>query len=158
MRVHLGDGREFVEGAQRAYDAIFLDAYGAISVPAHLTTLEFLRAVRRITAPGGVVIANLLRPPLNPQYHSMVRTYQEAFDELYILEVYRSAGSILLALPRRRLLGHDEFVQLARNAVADKRLPFDLRDIVAHRFLYADRNDPHATILRDADIARRSAS
>src|SRR6266849_5169253 len=48
MRAHVADGRAFIENVrQPQYDVIFLDAYGARNVPAHLTTQEFLQAVRR---------------------------------------------------------------------------------------------------------------
>jgi len=59
LRAHVADGRQFVEKVQLPYDAIFLDAFGADSVPAHLTTQEFLQAVRRAVTPNGVVIGNV---------------------------------------------------------------------------------------------------
>src|SRR5216683_5765611 len=55
MRIHVGDGRRFIENIrQPRYDVIFLDAYGAHNVPEHLTTQEFLQAVRRALVPSGV--------------------------------------------------------------------------------------------------------
>jgi len=41
-----------------------------------------------------------LESRLNPLYDSMVRTYQEVFDELYILDVRDAGNKILIALPR----------------------------------------------------------
>src|SRR5205809_4321678 len=62
MRVHVGDGRRFIENIrQPRYDVIFLDAYGAHNVPEHLTTREFLQAVRRAVMPSGVVVGNVWR-------------------------------------------------------------------------------------------------
>src|SRR6266571_3653298 len=62
MRAHVGDGRQFIENVREPrYDVIFLDAYGAESVPAHLTTREFLQAVRRAVVPSGVVVGNIWR-------------------------------------------------------------------------------------------------
>src|SRR6266481_8287173 len=69
MRAHVGDGRQFIERAtQGDYDIIFLDAFGAESVPAHLTTREFLQAVRLAVAPSGVVVGNIWRSFSNPLY------------------------------------------------------------------------------------------
>ena len=79
------DGRAFLARDATRYDLIWLDAYGADSVPAHLTTVEFFRLVRARLAPGGAVAANLWGPGVNPRYHSQVRAIQEAFPETYVL-------------------------------------------------------------------------
>ncbi len=101
MRIHVGDGRRFIENIrQPRYDVIFVDAYGAHNVPEHLTTQEFLQAVRLALVPSGVVVGNVWGPSSNRLYDSMVRTYQEAFDELFIVNVSGDVNSILLALPR----------------------------------------------------------
>src|SRR5262245_33806018 len=75
MRAHVEDGRKFIERTTQPYDVIFLDAYGNDSPPAHLTTAEFLAAVRRAVRPDGVVIGNLWGRYSNPLYDAMVRTY-----------------------------------------------------------------------------------
>ena len=38
---------QIVEAAREPYDVVFLDAFGTRNVPPHLTTVEFMRAVRR---------------------------------------------------------------------------------------------------------------
>src|SRR5690606_3505999 len=87
MRIHITDGRKFVEAVQRPYDAIFLDAFGADAVPVHLTTKEFLTTVRHAVRPDGVVIGNIWSTATKPSYDSMVQTYQETFGELLVLRV-----------------------------------------------------------------------
>ena len=47
MRGIVADGRKFIEETREPYDVIFLDAFGADSVPPPLSTVEFLRAVRK---------------------------------------------------------------------------------------------------------------
>src|SRR5712664_4322014 len=59
MRAHVGDGRQFIENVRQGYDIIFLDAFGARDVPKHLTTQEFLLAVRRVLVTSGVVVSNV---------------------------------------------------------------------------------------------------
>src|SRR5574341_387446 len=51
MNAHVTDGRRFVEQTRQPYDVIFLDAFGASNIPPHLTTQEFLGAVRRAVTP-----------------------------------------------------------------------------------------------------------
>src|SRR5713101_10213496 len=153
MRAHVGDGRQFMENVRQPhYDVIFLDAYGADNVPAHLTTQEFLQAVRQAVMPSGVVVGNIWRPSSNPQYDSMVRTYQEVFDELFILDVPGDVNNILLALPRKQPLSGSELAQLARKISAAKQFRFDLGEQVEYGFHYASEKSGAGRVLRDADL------
>lgn len=152
MNAHIGDGRQFIEKTQQPYDVIFLDAFGARSIPAHLTTQEFLQAVRRAVAPTGVVVGNLWGRSANPLYDSMVRTYQEVFDELLVLDVHNAGNMILLALPRKQPLSRDQLTQLARKVSATRRFPFDLGDPVKHGFLDPRSESRHGRVLQDREL------
>src|SRR6266571_2298667 len=153
LRVHVGDGRQFIERARRAdYDVIFLDAFGAHDVPKQLTTQEFLQITRRALKPNGVVVSNVWRAASNPLYDSMVRTHQEAFEELFILDVPGDVNNIFLALPRRQPLGRSELALLARKISTAKRFRFDLGELVEYRFLRASEKNPRSSVLRDADL------
>lgn len=152
MRAYVGDGRRFIEKVRQPYDIVFLDAYGARNVPAHLTTREFLLAVRRALAPGGVVVSNVWRPASNPLYDSMVRTHQEAFEELFILDVPGDVNNIFLALSRRQPLGQGELALLARKTSTAKGFRFDLGELVEYGFRYTREKNPRASVLRDADL------
>ncbi len=154
MRAHVDDGRRFIEQVRQPYDAIFLDAYGSDSVPPHLTTREFLLAVRRAVKPGGVVVGNIWGRYSNPLYNAMVRTYQEVFDELFILDVRGAGNMILLALPRKQTLSRDELTHMARNVSTSRRLSFDLGELVGYGFLHARVKNPDARILSDPAPAR----
>jgi len=154
MNAHIGDGRQFIEKVRRPYDVIFLDAFGSNSIPAHLTTQEFLRAVRRAVTPGGVVVGNVWGRRANPLYDSMVRTYQEVFDELVILDVRGAGNMILLALSRKQPLSRDELTQRARKVSTARRFPFDLGDSVKYGFLDARAKSQRGRVLRDRDLAR----
>lgn len=151
LRAHVDDGRKFVESAREPYDVIFLDAFGARTVPPHLTTVEFMRAVKRAVGPDGVVIGNIWGRPANPLYDSMVRTYQEVFEELFILDVPGTTNKILLALPRKQPLDRIELIQLARKTGAAKRFGFDLAAIEDDQFTYSSRKGKAGRVLRDAD-------
>lgn len=152
MKAHVTDGRQFVEKSRQLYDVIFLDAFGANSIPVSLATQEFLLAVRRAVTPDGVVVGNLWDHGINPLYDSMVRTYQEVFDEIFILKVRDSANRILLALPRRQPLTRAALTQLARQASIAKQFPFDLGDPVQYGFLDAVAITRHERVLRDRDL------
>src|SRR5712691_7279095 len=152
MRARIGDGRQFIENVRQAdYDLIFLDAFGARDVPRHLTTREFLQITRRALVPNGVAVANVWRPASNPLYDRMVRTYQEAFEEVFILHVPGDVSNIFLALPRVQPLGQGPLALLARKISTAKRFRFDLGELVEYGFLHAREKNPQAHVLRDAD-------
>lgn len=152
MRAHVGDGRAFIEKSRQPYDLIFLDAFGSDSVPPALTTEEFLRAVRRVVKPGGVVVGNVWSRAHNPLYDAMVRTYQEVFDEVCVLDVRGAGNKIILALPQRRNLGREQFAGLARAVAKARRFRFDLGERVEFGFQPAAARDPAVRVLRDAEM------
>ena len=153
MRAYVGDGREFIEKARESsYDVIVLDAFGAHSVPRRLTTLEFLQAVRRALAPGGVAIGNQWKRPQNPLYDAAVRTYREAFDQVIVLDVEGYANEVLLALPRADPVGRDELVERAHRLAAEKRFRFDLGALVEAGYVQQPQLSRRARALRDADF------
>lgn len=155
LHAHVGDGRKFVEGVKEPYDVVFLDAFGTRNVPPHLTTIEFMRAVKRSVKPTGVVIGNIWGRAANPMYDSMVRTYQEVFDDLYILDVPATTNKILLALPRKQSIDRAQLSQLAHKVGADKGFSFEVGDIAEDQFSQASRKSAAGRVLRDADTARK---
>ena len=101
MHAYVEDGRRFIEKCKQPYDIIFLDAYGPENIPYDLATKEFLLAARRAARPNGVVAGNVWSQSSNPLHDAMLRTYQEAFDDLYIINAGSSGNEIFLALPRK---------------------------------------------------------
>lgn len=159
MRAHVGDGRAFIEAVREPYDAIFLDAFATASVPPHLTTEEFLRAARRAVGRAGVIIGNIWSPWANPLYDAMVRTYQEVFEDLYVLEVRGSGNRILLALPRREGYERVELARRAREVSTVQRFGFDAGEMVEYGFRHLVERRPDARVLRDPEVgARRQES
>jgi hypothetical protein len=53
------DGRAFLNGTDRTYDVMWIDAFARDMIPFHLTTVEFFSLVRARLNPGGVVAVNL---------------------------------------------------------------------------------------------------
>jgi len=105
--------------------------------------------VRSSLMPGGVVIGNVWSRPSNRLYDSMIRTYQEVFDELFILDVAGDVNKIVLALPRRQALERADLVRLARKVSTERRFRFDLGDLVNYGFLRAQEMNPAGRVLRD---------
>jgi spermidine synthase len=63
IRIAVADARTWVASAaarRESFDIVYCDAFNAFSVPAHLTTREFLGQVASILAPGGVYLVNCI--------------------------------------------------------------------------------------------------
>jgi len=145
------DGRKFIEQYRNRYDAIFLDAFGADNVPYSLTTQEFLYAVRRALTPKGVVIGNIWSRASNSLYDSMVRTYQEVFDELYIMDVEDRGNKILIALPRKERLSRNDMARRVKTVSRQQNFPFDMGKLVTYGYHYAGEKNSDGQVLRDED-------
>jgi spermidine synthase len=125
------DGRAYVENVQKPYDLIFLDAYTAAGIPSHLATKEFLRSLKKALKPSGAIIANMWSTPkVNPLYRSMLRTYQEVFQEVYTLRVPTAGNKIVIALSKLRAVPLNRIAQRAQLISAQKQLPFDLSKVL----------------------------
>lgn len=154
MRIHITDGRRFIEAVRQPYDAIFLDAFGAEAVPAHLTTREFLSAVRRAVRPDGVVVGNIWSIAVNPPYASMVRTYRATFDELHVLRVAGTSNRILLALPRTQPLIRSELAGMASQLASAKKFRFNLGTLVERGLMPAGTQAYGGEVLTDAKFGK----
>ncbi len=149
LRAHVADGRRFIEQSRTPYDIIFLDAFGTENIPYHLATQEFLRGVRRALSPRGIVVANVWSRGSNMLYDSMVRTYQEVFEELYIFQVKDAGNEILVALPRRYVISREALAQRARAISTQKHFRFDLGDVVSYGYSRAVERNIRGHVLRD---------
>lgn len=81
------DGRVFVKRAireGRKYDLIMLDAFDHEYIPEHLLTQEFLREVKTLLAPGGVLAANTFSSSRLYDYESV--TYASVFGTFFNLK------------------------------------------------------------------------
>lgn len=87
IRTFTGDARltlrDLPEGQK--YDLVFGDAYHGLSVPYHLTTLEFARLLRQRLQPDGLYIANVVDAPRGRLIGAFAATLREAFGYAYVI-------------------------------------------------------------------------
>jgi spermidine synthase len=151
LHVRAEDGRKFIERCREPYDAIFLDAFGAEDIPYVLTTREFLQAVRRALAPKGVVLSNIFTADLNRLYDSMLRTYLDVFEELYVAAVPHTGNTILVALPQRQRVARGEFVQRAKRLSKEKGFRYELGAFAAKVHRCGKKELEQGCVLLDKD-------
>jgi len=149
LRAYVADGRRFVATHPNRYDMIFLDAFGADNIPYHLATREFLNLVRRALTPRGIVLANVWSRYSNRLYDAMVRTYQDVFDDLYVVDVRGAGNRILIALPYAQRIDRDALIRRAAQFSKESQLRFDLGECVRYGFRRPGTDGAQADVLHD---------
>ncbi|WP_093877233.1 spermidine synthase [Streptomyces sp. TLI_105] len=119
--VHAADARAWLEAAPDASaDLIVGDVFGGSRVPAHLTSVEYAREVRRVLRPGGLYAANLADGAPFAFLRSQLATFAVVFPELAlvaepaVLRGRRFGNAVLIASGREI-----DTARLARRAAAD---------------------------------------
>lgn len=97
MKITIMDGRSFLRRSGDFYDIIFLDAYDDISIPFHLTTREFFEIVKTRLTPKGIVASNIWGPRNDEFYLSEVKTFQDVFPHVYMIDAITSSNYIIIA-------------------------------------------------------------
>ncbi|GAA3934942.1 fused MFS/spermidine synthase [Streptomyces gulbargensis] len=86
ITVHAADARAWLESAPAASaDLVVGDVFGGSRVPAHLTSVEYARHVRRVLRPGGVYAANLADGSPFAFLRSQLATFARVFPELALI-------------------------------------------------------------------------
>jgi len=114
MKVISMDGRRFLRSSRDRYDIIFLDAYDDQSIPFHLTTKEFFEIVKQRLRPTGVVAANVWGPRTDQFYLAELKTYQQVFPHVYVIDCVTTFSYIFIAH------SHDKVMT---KATLQKRIP-----------------------------------
>jgi len=119
LRVITGDARAVLAtqapSATAPYDAIFVDAFGDVSVPWTLTTAEFVREAKARLAPGGTLAFNAIDAFVPGRLVAgLHRTLRDAFSRVEVV------------VPARDDERLSNFVLLASDAALDAA-PFEIR-------------------------------
>ncbi|HAK89590.1 MAG: hypothetical protein A2077_06545 [Nitrospirae bacterium GWC2_46_6] len=162
MKVYINDGRMFIKRAKKKYDLIFLDAYRHGTIPFHLTTREFLAETKKILKPDGAVISNILSERANQFHDSMIVTYQDAFEHLYIFSGKQSENHVFVATDRKKVKRQKDVFERSKKIISEKRLDVNLPEI-AEDYVYGSiLRDIKADLLTDdfapVDILRHKRS
>ncbi|MDY0340488.1 MAG: fused MFS/spermidine synthase [Coriobacteriia bacterium] len=89
-RVFVEDARRYVQTTHETYDIVIVDAYHSDSLPFHLTTQEFLREVKTVMAPDGVLAYNVISAPEGDSsqlFRSMYRTAETVWGEVRVFPI-----------------------------------------------------------------------
>lgn len=87
VKVHIGDGRHFLNASSKSYDVILLDAFLGDSSPSHLMTLECFHSIQERLATDGVLVINsfgYFRPGEDFFVSSLAKTLKSVFKSIRI--------------------------------------------------------------------------
>jgi len=146
VRVIESDGRVFVKRAGREgrhYDLIMLDAFDHEYIPEHLLTQEFLREVKTLLAPGGVVAANTFSS--SRLYDHESTTYASVFGQYFNLK----RDNRVILYKEGDLPSHDQLAANGQGVAASlKALGVPVEQLLP---LFSTRPDwdVHARVLTD---------
>ncbi|CAL9324564.1 Polyamine aminopropyltransferase [Streptomyces sp. enrichment culture] len=86
IALHAGDARTWLEGAAGdSADVIVADVFGGSRVPAHLTSVAYVREAARVLRGSGVYLANLPDAAPFGFLRSQLATLATAFEELALI-------------------------------------------------------------------------
>ena len=140
--VTIQDGRRYLMTTAQSYDAIIVDAYYADSIPFQVTTVEFMRLLKRRLTPGGVALFNIigsLTGSNSQLVRSEYKTIGQAFRSCAVFPILEpgeqpqhysptEVRNVLLVATERPL--SPEEVQRRAKGVHNPHLPF-LHEIAA---------------------------
>ncbi|MEY9989709.1 spermidine synthase [Streptomyces sp. V4I8] len=86
IRLHAGDARAWLEAApDDSADVLVADVFGGSRVPAHLTSVAYVREAERVLRGSGVYLANLADAAPFAFLRSQLATYATLFEELVLI-------------------------------------------------------------------------
>lgn len=119
LTIHTGDGRLTLERVPDAsMDLVIGDAFGGVSVPWHLTTVEFMQQVKQRLRPGGTYTLNMIDYGTLHFARAHVATLAEVWEHVAVLAPAerlegRAGGNFILVASDEPI---DVAAMLARNA------------------------------------------
>ncbi len=107
VSLHTADARAWLEATPGdSADVLIADVFGGSRVPAHLTSLGYVREAERVLRPGGVYLANLADAAPFAFLRSQLATFAAVFEELAliaepaVLRGRRFGNAVLIAAHR----------------------------------------------------------
>ena len=95
LTVRVGDARLGLQARPSgSADVIVGDAFGGLSVPWHLTTVEFVEEIDRVLRPGGIYVVNVIDYPPVEFARRELSTLAEVFDHVGVIAPQRALTGI----------------------------------------------------------------
>lgn len=147
--IYVDDGRIFLRRTEQRYDLIFIDTFNAEGIPFHLMTREFLTLARSRLTDQGWLVSHYWGDTINRLFLANIRTHQEVFEHVYMLDAEATGDYIFLAPAQPAFITKTDILNRTKKLMAQKPPPFDLEAIAAREFNEPAAKVPEAIILTD---------
>jgi spermidine synthase len=150
VRLRAGDARTVTEGlTEGSRDLVVVDVFAGARTPAHLTTVEFFDAIRRVLRPGGLVVMNVADTRDLAYARRQIATVADRFAHLMLVAdpamlKGRRYGNVVVAASDEELIASPALVRgLLVDAVpASVREGADATAFTAGARPYTDADPP----------------
>ncbi len=110
------DGRAYLQGVDKKYDVIMVDAYQDITIPFQMSSQEFFREVSNHLTPNGVIVVNM---NMHTQEKGDINEYLtdticSIFPHAYTVDVMGSTNRELFAFANSQALDYLQSTQVNR--------------------------------------------
>jgi spermidine synthase len=150
LKIHVADGRKFLEQSKERWDMVWLDAYGSAAIPFPLATVEFVQALADRVEPDGAVVSNIWYRN-DKLFRAMLRTLHEKFPAMYVFKGKESVNGIVVGTRQSPAPSCKTIQERARATAKSYGFRFDFEEAPA-RCETIDKYDlTTVPVLRDAN-------
>ena len=107
-----------------------------------------------VCACDGVVVGNVWSSRSNRLYDSMIRTYQDVFEQVAVNDVRGVGNKIVIAATGGKPLTKDAVATRSASLAVRGKFPYDFKEIVEEGYHLLDELDEKGEVLRDQPAAR----
>ncbi len=130
VRIHVADGRAFVERTSELWDMIVLDAFDESYVPFPLSTVDFMRVVSSRLGPDGIVVSNLWTTN-GPLFRAFLATHSGVFSDVFVFRGSSSGNAIVVSSLGHKVQTCEGMRQVARAYDASQPHSLDIEKRIA---------------------------
>lgn len=163
LRLHIADGRKFIQKTEKKYDIIMIDVFNSASkIPFHMLTQEFFAEVKQAIGPDGVVALNIVSSAQGEKdklFKSVYKTLSSVFENVYAfpriifdrkINYARLMNIILIATESKAKLSNQEMFEKAAFLVKSERIKIsNLADYTRHCLTFSALQLKDAPLLTD---------
>jgi spermidine synthase len=129
VRVHTGDGREYIDTTKQTYDVIIVDAFHNSMTPRSLQTADAVKSFARCLKPGGVVAVNAIASYYGLRSAALRRQVANLQTQFRTIDIFPASYGQSLWLPQNFVLiahaGDRDFAPYVRFAPVAPYKPID---------------------------------
>ena len=103
MKIHIMDGRVFVNKTNKKFDLIFMDVYNAENIPFQFTTKDFFEQIKKHLTNDGVFVANIANLGKEGFISAELNTIHQVFSKCLVSVCDRETNYVPFAFSNDKI-------------------------------------------------------